>query len=341
MSRFKALSVVSLSGGIVLFCLYQLSQSDFPTILWVRSLQVPFVERLGDVGSRLGDGLTLVILCVGLWGFGYLRKKKAWQRAGIDGLVAHALAGIATQTLKHLIGRPRPRFTHQDTFQYGPSWQEGLEAFPSGHAAASFAVATVLTRYFPEWRGLWYGFALFVGVARVVRGSHFPTDVLGGAVLGFLIGYAWARALREWRVNIVQALPKTLPFVIGACALFRITFSHPGPDDVASGPFWTGLLLFVLGLGARWRMAWKQSGNVPQSVSRTLCANVVIALGMAISTQALWVVVVTFLACVAWWLNEQSSPKRVETTRLLHETWLTSALVIMMMTLHGLHGAVP
>lgn len=341
MSRFKALSVVFLSGGVVLLCLYQLSQLDFPTILLVRSLQEPFVERLGNVGSLLGDGLTLVILCVGLGGFGYLWKKKTWQRAGIDGLVAHALAGMATQILKHLIGRPRPRFTHQDAFQYGPSWQEGLEAFPSGHAAASFAVATVLTRYFPGWRGLWYGCALFVGVARVVRGSHFPTDVLGGAVLGFLVGYVWARALKEWRVNSVQALRQTLPFVIGGCALFWIAFSHPGPSDVASGLFWTGLLLFVLGLGARWRMAWKRSGDVPLSVSQTLFANIVIALGMAISTQTLWVVVVTFLACVAWWLNEQSYPKRGETVRWLHETWLTSALVVMMVTLHGLHGVVP
>ena len=61
MSRFKALSVVSLSGGIVLFCLYQLSQFDFQTVLLIRSLHDPFVSRLAYIGNRLGDGLTLVI----------------------------------------------------------------------------------------------------------------------------------------------------------------------------------------------------------------------------------------------------------------------------------------
>ncbi len=337
MSRFKALSVVSLSGGIVLFCLYQLSQFDFQTVLLIRSLHDPFVERLGIIGNRLGDGLTLVILCLGLGGIGYLSKKKEWQQAGIDGLVAHALAGIATQILKHLIGRPRPRFTHQEAFEYGPSWQGGLDAFPSGHAAASFAVATVLARYFPEWRGLWYGGALFVGTARVVRESHFPTDVLGGAVLGFLIAYVWARALKEWRWNVVQALPRSLPLLIGGCALFWSIFSHPASSGVAVGLFWTGLLLFVSGIGARWIMAWQGNGNGP----RTLLANGVIALGLAASTQALWVVAVTLLACVAWGLNDQPDRQAVKSMGLLHEAWLTSALVIVLVMSQSLQGLVP
>ena len=268
-------------------------------------------------------------------GIGYLRKNTVWQQAGIDGLLAHALAGLATQILKHLIGRPRPRFTHQEAFEYGPSWQGGLDAFPSGHAAASFSVAAVLARHFPEWRGLWYSGAIFVAMARVVRGSHFPTDVLGGAVLGFLIGYVWARALKEWQRNVVQALPHTLPLLIGGCALFWSLFSHPASSELAAGLFWTGLLLFVSGIGARWKMAWEGGGTG----HRRLLANSVIALGLATSTQALWVIVATLLACIAWWLNNQ--PKPMEPPRLLHEAWLTSALVLTLATLQGLHGLVP
>lgn len=335
MSRFKALSVVSLSGGIVFFCLYQLSQFDFQTVLLIRSLHDPFVGRLAYFGNRLGDGLTLVFLCLGLWGIGYLRKNKAWQQAGIDGLVAHALAGLATQILKHLIGRPRPRWTHQEAFEFGPSWQGGLDAFPSGHASASFAVAAVLARYFPGWRGFWYGGALLVGMARVVGGSHFPTDVLGGAVLGFLIGYVWARALKDWRWNVVQALPLALPLLIGGGALFWSIFSHPASTGVPVGLFWTGLLLFVSGIGARWILAWQGSGTG----HRMFLANSVIALGLAASTQALWVVAVTLLACVAWGLKDQPEP--MELPRLLHEAWLTSALVLVLVTLQSLQGLVP
>ena len=335
MSRIKAFSVVFLSGGIGLFCLYQLSQFDFQTVLLIRSLHDPFVSRMASIGNRSGAGLTLVLQCLGLWGIGYLRKNKVWQQAGIDGLVAHALVGIAVQALKHLIGRPRPRWTHQEAFEYGPSWQGGLDAFPSGHAAAAFAVAAVMARYFPAWRGLWYGGAIFVGMARVVGGSHFPTDVLGGAVLGFLIGYVWARALKEWRWNAVQALPLTLPLLIGGCALFWSIFSHPASNGVSVGLFRTGLLLFVSGIGARWIMAWQGSGNM----RRMLLANSVIALGLAAGTQALWVVTVTLLACVAWWLNNQLKP--MASPGLLREAWLTSALVVMLVTLQALHGLVP
>ena len=335
MSRFKALSVVTLSGGIGLFCLYQISLLDFQTVLLLRSLHDPVVARVASFGNRLGDGLTLVLLCIGLWGIGYLRKNRTWQQAGIDGVLAHALAGLATQILKHLIGRPRPRWTHQEAFEFGPSWQGGLDAFPSGHASASFAVAAVLARSFPEWRGLWYGGALFVGMARVVGGSHFPTDVLGGAVLGFLIGYVWARALKEWRWNVVQALPLPLPLLIGGGALFWSIFRQPASTGVSAGLFWTGLPLFASGIGARWIMAWQGSGTG----HRMFLANSVIALGLAASTQALWVVAATLLACVAWWLKDQPEP--MAPPRLLYEAWLASALVLVLVTLQSLQGLVP
>ena len=309
--------------------------SIFQTVLLLRSLHDPVVARLAYVGNRLGDGLTLVLLCIGLWGIGYLWKQKAWQQAGIDGLLAHALAGLAVQILKHLIGRPRPRWTHQEAFEFGPSWQGGLDAFPSGHASASFAVAAVLARYFPEWRGLWYGGALFVGMARVAGGSHFPTDVLGGAVLGFLIGYVWARVLKEWRWNVVQALLLSLPLLIGGGALFWSIFRQPASTGVSAGLFWIGLPLFASGVGARWIMAWQGSWTG----HRMFLANSVIALGLAAGTQALWVVVGTLLACVAWWLKDQPEP--MAPPRLLHEAWLTSALVLVLVMVQSLQGLVP
>ena len=324
MSRIKALSVVVLSGGILLFCLYQLSQLDFQTVLLVRSLHDPFVARLATVGNRLGDGLTLVLLCIGLWGIGYLWKHKVWQQAGIDGLVAHALAGLAVQILKHLIGRPRPRWTHQQAFEFGPSWQGGLDAFPSGHAAASFTVAAVLARYFPEWKGLWYGAALFVGAARVVGGSHFPTDVLGGAVMGFpdrlRVGARAQGLARERGASVAEDSPVDDRRV-------RVVLDHlqsSGLRWINGSLFWTGLLLLVAGLGARWIMAWQGDGNA----ERTLGANIVIAMGLATTSQTLWVVVVTLLACLAWWLNHQ--PESRVPRGFLREAALTSALVIVL-----------
>jgi undecaprenyl-diphosphatase len=78
------------------------------------------------------------------------------------------------------------------------SWQ--FNAFPSGHTAAAFGVATMLALL---TRGTKYRrvgqvglvWATLVGISRIYRGVHWPTDVLGGALaggLGALIVYAVA-----------------------------------------------------------------------------------------------------------------------------------------------------
>ncbi|NJO83299.1 MAG: phosphatase PAP2 family protein [Blastochloris sp.] len=99
-------------------------------------------------------------------------------------MTLEALAQQHERGLKHLIGRPRPKFAHSGEWQLTPSWASGLDSFPSGHSAASFAVATVLAKRFPAVGPLCLGIAAFVALSRILRGSHFPTDVFGGAVVG-------------------------------------------------------------------------------------------------------------------------------------------------------------
>jgi len=59
-------------------------------------------------------------------------------------------------------------------------------SFPSGHTSTSFAVATALSRAYPKWyviapSYLWAG---SVGYSRMYLGVHYPSDVVGGAMLG-------------------------------------------------------------------------------------------------------------------------------------------------------------
>ena len=98
------------------------------------------------------------------------------------------IGGAVEQTFKFLVGRPRPR---------GVNW-----GFPSGHvtAAATFAVILlyILTRerVSPAARGILTGLAIAlvgaVGFARVILNAHWPTDVLGGVLLGGGCAAAWA-----------------------------------------------------------------------------------------------------------------------------------------------------
>lgn len=60
-------------------------------------------------------------------------------------------------------------------------------SFPSGHAALFFALAVsvfYLTKS-RSWRALFMVLAAVIGVARVAAGLHWPSDVLGGAFVGF------------------------------------------------------------------------------------------------------------------------------------------------------------
>ena len=57
-------------------------------------------------------------------------------------------------------------------------------SFPSGHTATSFACATVLAALVPRAAPFLYLLALAIGYSRLYVGVHWPTDVLGGIVVG-------------------------------------------------------------------------------------------------------------------------------------------------------------
>ena len=63
------------------------------------------------------------------------------------------------------------------------------DSFPSGHAANSFAVATVLARHYGGAVGwIAYGAATFIASSRVIGNHHWLSDVTTGAAIGFLWG---------------------------------------------------------------------------------------------------------------------------------------------------------
>lgn len=70
-----------------------------------------------------------------------------------------------------------------------PGFRSEVEApdqfsFPSGHTSAAFLMVGCLTHFYPWLAWALYPWACCVGMARVILGVHFPTDIIAGAVLG-------------------------------------------------------------------------------------------------------------------------------------------------------------
>ena len=121
----------------------------------------------------------------------YFLGNKADKDTAEMAVSALASAAIMTQGMKYMTGRARPNMPDAGHFS-GPNSGKGHDSFPSGHAAAAFAVATVLASRHPDQKYLYYGLATAVGAARVRKSAHFPSDVLVGAAVGV---YAGNRAL--------------------------------------------------------------------------------------------------------------------------------------------------
>lgn len=90
--------------------------------------------------------------------------------------------------IKYYFRRKRPFIDIVQAVAVGR--KPGTFSFPSGHSAASFAGAWLLTRHYPQLAPLWYAIASMVGFSRVYLGAHYPGDVLSGAVVGTLLSEA-------------------------------------------------------------------------------------------------------------------------------------------------------
>ncbi len=116
-----------------------------------------------------------------------------WRRWGILllTLVAVALADWSAMGIKALVDRPRPPSRYATPEPLVPVPRDA--SFPSGHAATSFAAATILAFAWPRLAPVFFVLAAAVAFSRVYVGVHYPLDVIGGAALGVLVAIALRR----------------------------------------------------------------------------------------------------------------------------------------------------
>lgn len=127
-------------------------------------------------GKYLGDTPVQVALSLGTYAIGRMRDQPKAAHLGMDLLQAQILTEILVEPLKFATRRERPDGSNH-------------QSFPSGHAAVTFAAATVIERHL-GWRKsvLGYAIASYVAMSRIHDNRHYLSDVIFGAAVGSIAG---------------------------------------------------------------------------------------------------------------------------------------------------------
>lgn len=121
---------------------------------------------------------------------GFINKDEALKREGYRAGATFILNSALTVGLKYSIKRKRPFAKYPDLFHVKAP-HTGPLSFPSGHTSTAFATATSLTLATKKWYVAVPAYAWASGVAysRMYLGVHYPSDLLGGMVIGIGTGF--------------------------------------------------------------------------------------------------------------------------------------------------------
>jgi undecaprenyl-diphosphatase len=152
--------------------------------LYAGRLSAPWVDLIVGV-TFLGSGWMMLGLLPALF-------VRVWRIPAAAVLVMLGTVSAVVALLKEIAGRVRPC--------QALTWARALPislptdcSFPSGHAAGTFAFAVFVLTLNRRAGAVLVPLATLIGLSRVALGVHYPSDVLAGAVLGSLMGWAAAR----------------------------------------------------------------------------------------------------------------------------------------------------
>ncbi|QDT10285.1 PAP2 superfamily protein [Planctomycetes bacterium K23_9] len=186
-------------AGIAMLSVPMVTLVDVPIARWFES--EPMSSKFGDALDLMqlfshGWGIFLVLLAIAL-----MAPQHRWY---VPRLGAMAMGGGAVATLaKMFVLRPRPNGLNLEIASYDSAWlwafdwnleqvaafDASTRAFPSGNMATAIAFSVGLWVLFPRGRWLFAVVCFGAMFQRLFTGSHFLSDLFGGAAFGLLWAY--------------------------------------------------------------------------------------------------------------------------------------------------------
>ena len=120
---------------------------------------------------------------------------------------------VITEFIRRIYNRPRPFIVLSGVNQLVDNVHQifnniSTSSFPSGHASLAFAVSMSIYFYYPKLSILFFLAAISIGMGRIAAGVHWPSDILGGAIIGIFtsILVKWAVSKpRPWLRSITSS----------------------------------------------------------------------------------------------------------------------------------------
>ena len=137
-------------------------------------------DGLSDLGNIWGDARVQIPLALGAWGVGNWIDNENLAGFGFDLSRGLLLSYSVTGLMKPIVDRTRPN---------GDSY-----SFPSGHTSAAFTTAGVICQRYGGWLGgASLGLGVMAAMGRMEDLKHYPSDVVAGATIGWIIGWTVGR----------------------------------------------------------------------------------------------------------------------------------------------------
>lgn len=149
-------------------------------------------DKLYSFTNEFGNTIYPMILSGGIYLGGLFFKEDGIRITGrlcFEGLL---LAGITTTISKIVFGRARP-YTNEGIYKFHFfQFKDEYFSFPSGHTTVAFTMASVLSRRINTWwaYAILYPAATMTAMARIYKDQHWASDVILGAFVGIVSGYA-------------------------------------------------------------------------------------------------------------------------------------------------------
>ncbi len=158
----------------------RIDAADQTIIARLSAERSPVLDGFLPTLSRSADFLALWIGIAAVLAAG---QDERGRRAALRGLAGMVIASTASNVVaKGLVSRPRPAVEVRPARR--PGRTPVTTSFPSGHGAAAAAFATGVGLEMPALAAPVGALAAAVGIARVVNGVHYPSDIVGGWAVG-------------------------------------------------------------------------------------------------------------------------------------------------------------